>query len=988
MEDGTQRDESGSRSVMGDLLAEYDSTSAPVFPEVLTDHDSDTREPPNLLVRIPRFQISFRTAGSWLNILGWLALLAFVIMTIGPGLIGTKVFLGTDLLTEFAPWSSLSSADSITNRGVDDTIDSVAPTSILISDAASTGNFALWDPYNAGGTEALATTNTGMLSPLSWPWWVLSHELAPAWVKLSEIAAVALGMALLLRGRWRLPSFTVPLATLIFVSSGFMISWTNWPQTRVAAFIPLIFWATDRLAVEKRWINAVPMGVLVACMIFGGFPAVTVYTIYAAVGFFFCRSIAQHRQARPVFMALLRSGIGVMLGLALSAVQLLPFVWQSTHNVNFEARSYGEAFPTSLLSTTVVPTMLGLPDLSGYIWPLHFIEGFSYVGVTSVILIVAAMLVRPKREHLPGVLPFFAVALVFVGTAVYSAGLANDILTLLPAISTSPIGRIRSVLGFFVAVLAALGATALYEPVGLRAQLAQIRNRPLTRVPYALIYVALAGVVLLVTCREVVTIYMSGDFYAAGNLSIVRRDIAIGIGIAMLVGTATLLVWFTVRRWLSVIVSAAAIVTTLVPAILIAHTWWPLSDLDSFYPETPAYEFLEQNLGQDRFVTVGRTMSPATSSAYQLRALSGHTFASPEWRELTETAVPGFYATQTYSSLPGDSWQEAIENPILDRLGVKYIVVSPSETIPGDVDDFASATGETELSENSGTLKTAVFSGPLRGVQLSVLQQIGLPDDSATLELNVVSESGQVLATTSQTIGGIGADQSLAVQGEGIPESTTWHVELTFSDSNARVILATGSDGTVSVAPVRPVDDGLELVHTGDATIFERTTALERVRWASSEEVVADSQENLEALYGSGDLDDTVILEHEEDAKAVDGTSTAVVTSEDVDTDNIEIHVESTGAGWVAIADAMRDRGWSATLDGESVNLVDADHATVAVYVDSAGEHTISLSYSPPYFSIGLAVTCTAGVLSIVAVTVVRIQRVRRRRDSSLHSGE
>lgn len=158
---------------------------------------------------------------------------------------------------------------------------------MLMAESGRQGTFALWDPYQAGGTEAGALPNSAMLSPLSLPWWLMSSDKAPAAVKLLEIAAVALGMQLLVRNRWRLPAFTAPLAALVFVSSGFMITWTNWPQTRVAALIPLLFWATDRLAIERRWIDIVPMALVTASLLLGGFPAVTAYAMYAAVAFFF-----------------------------------------------------------------------------------------------------------------------------------------------------------------------------------------------------------------------------------------------------------------------------------------------------------------------------------------------------------------------------------------------------------------------------------------------------------------------------------------------------------------------------------------------------------------------------------------------------------------------------------------------------------------------------------------------------------------------------
>ena len=35
------------------------------------------------------------------------------------------------------------------------------------------------------------------------------------------------------------------LAGIVFAASGYMMMWTNWPQTRVGAFIPLLFWRSS-----------------------------------------------------------------------------------------------------------------------------------------------------------------------------------------------------------------------------------------------------------------------------------------------------------------------------------------------------------------------------------------------------------------------------------------------------------------------------------------------------------------------------------------------------------------------------------------------------------------------------------------------------------------------------------------------------------------------------------------------------------------------
>lgn len=904
-----------------------------------------------------------------LAVVSWAALVAFAVLTVGPGLTGQKIFLGTDQVAQWAPWSAVADKSGPINTGIGDTIDSVAPTSLLISETGRQGALALWDPYQAGGTEAAALPNSAMFSPLSLPWWILPAYAAPAAVKLLEIAAVALGMQLLVRNRWKLPAFTAPLAALVFVSSGFMISWTNWPQTRVAALIPLLFWATDRLAIERRWIDVVPMALVTASLLLSGFPAVTAYAMYAAVAFYFVRAICGGLRFQEILMSLLRSAAGVILGVALSAVQLLPFVWSATHYVDFEARNFTGSLNIESLATVVAPRYFGNPDA-----PIqrsdHFIESFSYVGAAAIVLVIVALLLRSRSTTPPGVLLFFGLALVFVGAATYSDGVALDILQKLPTVSSSPVGRMRSILGFFAAVLAAFGAAAIYEP---RTLAIQFRMPDTSRVRWAM-----GGMVSLLSAVFITVPIL--DQTLSGGLpdGLIGESVRNSLAVAALSVLVILVIRFV--RWHVVCWTgmAALMVAVTVPAISVAQAWWPLSDRSTFYPETPTTDFLKENLSDNRIVPVGRALSPGTASIYRLRSIAGHAFASPQWHQVMDRVDPQFYWTPTFSSLPSASLETATQSPILDRFGVSYVVVSPSDDIPGAVESSSAPVDQLTLTSDTGVVRSATFSGPIRGIVLNVLKQVRLPEDPGTLTVRAVGDDGTELATTSATLAGIDQHESVTLRGEDIGEDEQWHLELQFEDSSAEITLGTDQNHQVSVSPIRPINDGFRIVHTGDATILERETALDRIRWSSEELLITDKDERLDALNSPDTPTSVVILEHQGDARGVDGTSSAAVSARDIDTNNIEISVDATGAGWVTIADSMRDNGWQATLDGDPVELVDAEHAAVAVYVPSEGKHTIELSYDPPYGSQGRAISAASLALVTVVLACAGVKRLRK----------
>lgn len=935
--------------------------SAPVLEEVHREKNALTRA----------------SRGRWrvdgiLTVIGWLAVVAFAVMTVVPGLSGSQVFAGTDLLAQWAPWNSVTDESSVTNGGISDTIDSVIPSEILIAESADEGFFAQWDPYNAGGVEALALPNSAMLSPLSLPWWVLPESMAPVAVKLMEIAAVALGMFLLLKKRWGLPGFAPPIATLVFISSGFMIAWTNWPQTRVAAFIPLLFWATDRLAVERKLRDVLSIGVVLSCMLLGGFPAVVAYSLYAAIAYFFVRTIAMKQGFKTICASFFRSGCGVALGIALAAIQILPFAWFTTHYVDFEARSGSGILDSRVLASVVVPGILGYPDGSSSTWPIHFVEGFSYIGAAAFALLLAALVIRRKEGFPAGTFWYFTAGLVFVGIAVYYGGLPFELLQYLPGISGNPVGRMRSILGFFAAILVAFGAAALFQPKRLHVQLALPETRRVRWVISGLLAALIAVTMLgLISFK----IYTSDRTVAS-----IRISVLVSMAIMVVIGVVGLLSVLSRRAIWRTMVPIVSSIGILLPAVSVAQSWWPLSDADTFYPETSTHSYLQENLGQDRYASVDRTMSPATSSAYQLRSLTGHGFSSPQWRETMTLIDPDFYLTQTFSTLSSANLAESLQSPVLDRFGVKYVTLDPDTVPPGTVEDVATeADGETSLTESTSALKTKEQTGPVRAIILHISDVASASVDGAEIAVTIVSDDGSTLAATTREVSGADDQFVVALSGDAISEDQAWHAEVSVQSGSATVTMVSSKTGDVEFSLVRPADDNLQVVHTGDTTILERMTALSRIRWSSSEVVVSNSAERLSALKEGTYSGETVILEHAEDARNVDGSSSATVESRDIDTNTIEISVQSSGAGWVTISDPMRDNGWSATIDGVATELTDADNAAVAVYVASAGQHTIVLQYRPPYFTAGAYISGCAVLIVVASLLVLAIRKIRGR---------
>ncbi|MCA1671906.1 MAG: hypothetical protein LC799_06770, partial [Actinobacteria bacterium] len=415
-----------------------------------------------------------------LMIVSLLAVGLFAGLGIGGPLVGAGVFAATDEMVTNSPYRDAGLADSpVQNTYSDDTYDTIIPNTLLFADALrrgaiSHGEIAQWNPYILGGVPLGATPNFALASPLTIPYYVLPGWLAPAYVKLLEIAVAVGGCFLFLR-RVGLGRPAALVGGLVFVSSAFQVAWTNWPQTRTAAVIPFVFWAVERLVRHRRvrdirFGDIVALSLAVAAMLFGGFPVITGYTLLLAGAYLLVRTVAAHGPGRwwRDVRVLAAGVLGVLGGFALAAVQLLPFVsFLSGSLAEGRGQNPADHLPHEALITAIAPFALGTVDAArpaAFALRVNLVEALSYVGAAALVLAVIAV-ARPRagRSLLPpGLWSFLVVSVLLGGVVIYAGGRPLEALQQLPVLfSDNAVGRARSVLGFLLAVLAAVGFDGL-----------------------------------------------------------------------------------------------------------------------------------------------------------------------------------------------------------------------------------------------------------------------------------------------------------------------------------------------------------------------------------------------------------------------------------------------------------------------------------------------------------------------------------------------
>ncbi|MFC0532700.1 hypothetical protein [Phytohabitans kaempferiae] len=917
-----------------------------------------------------------------LTTVGVLAFVLFALGTVGSPLWGGSVLAGTDELGLRSPYADTGFAGiQVQNSFMDDTTNAVIPDTLLFSGRLKDGEIAAWNPYVVGGVPLGAIPTLGLANPLTLPYYLLPDSLAPGYVKLLETLFCGVMMFLFLR-RLRLGRPAAVLGGLVFASSAFMIMWTNWPHTRTAAFIPAVFWAAERFVQERRVRDAALISLAVGGMLAGGFPAVTAFTLFTAAPYLLVRAFATYPgQVRRITGVVAGAAGGLVGALALVAFQLLPFTSvMSQVLIAGREQESNEHLSAASLITTLAPWALGTVKPSSppaWYLPVNLVESMSYIGAAGLVLIVVAVATPwAARAFLPRATWTFLVVALGVWLVVLYSGPGASLAHHLPVFSSNFVGRARSVVWLLIAALAAVGLEIILRR---RREATAVEGNRRRRIGYAVgvwAAVGLAGLVIFREARHAAYVAPGGSAQRVERLRQLNEEVLIGLGFLALAAAAVALVWWSGGRseplWGRLRVGAAATLPVLaaVQALTLTVPYLPRVEKETFFPVTATHQYLLDNIGHERFAGTTRAMMIGSDSKLQLRALGGHQFVNQRFAELVQGVPTRQFASPTWLDLP--ALPEVATSPVLDRLGVRYFVASPAAMVFGD--RLPGAEGGTPVPLTAPARLTT--EGPLRAVTITPVGPLPWRSPQATIDVVLRDTEGREVGHSRRLASGLaeGKPFDLPVASEQVPVGSPLTLDFTTSGFAGQLTVA-GSDGQVALGSVTAKTDGLRLVESVPAVIYERREAAPRIRWASEAIVEPDGVARVEQLSSGALRPEQVVLDTP--GPAADGAPADLRIDED-GTDAIEVSVSARGAGYLVIADAIQGQ-FKATVDGHAADLVPADHGLAAVAVP-AGEHVVRVEYAAPYDNLGGWVSM---LMVIALIAVVLAGRVRDRRRSA-----
>jgi len=933
-----------------------------------------------------------------LTVVSVFAVVLFALWGIGTPLIGASTLTATNEMVESSPYYDAGFAGTEDNNSyLDDTYTSELPAEILYK---ATG--AQWDPYTNGGVPLGAVPNYALASPLTIPYYVLPTWLAPAYERLLEIAVAAGGCFLFLR-RLRVSRPAAVTGGMVFAASGFMVAWVDFPQTRVAAFVPVLFWTLERYFQTRRLRDAALVSIPVASMLLGGFPAVTGFALLTAGAYAVVRLAAQYRsELVEALRPALGAGLGVAAGVGLSLFQMLPFAaflgkWYTDGRAQ---DSSAHLDPVSLL-TAIAPYAFGTVDPQRppqYYLNANLVEAMGYISAAAAVLVLVAFaLQRSGRSLLPrGVFVFLTLATLGWAELIYLGGPPLAVVQKAPLLrslfSINYIGRSRSVLGFLLAVLVGVGFELLLRH---RASKGAARSRARTA------WAVGVGVVAALVTADLVWLGNSDakDEQRQQNLlnealnavHIYRHEILVAALLVLAaIGCVVLLRLAAARQnredydrvWRKVRFGAAAALPLLIAgqSISFVSGYYPKSDKATFYPVTDLHTYLAANLGEQRFASSGVGMVFGTNAAYQLRSVNGHAFSYDAFIAMLKGVSGDSVPFATYINF--DASLAVATSPILDALGTKYFVTGMIDPILGTETKAAGDGSQLVLQPGQSVTVAVPTTGRLRGVgiqaQGTVPAALNDDDPDSWIAAAVHDAAGNVVAESKRLTTGIDPHGPfmIPVAADAVAAGTQLTATITLHAKAPLTLAATGGS-TPALTTVAGADDGLQLVHVGTNAIYQRLDAEPRIRWASDSQVVTSDAQRVAMLAAGQVSADSVLLSSP--GPAASGAPAAVKVDDD-GMDSISTTVNAQGAGYLVVADADQI-GWAVTLDGKAAKLVPADEGVVAVAVP-AGKHTVALHFAAPHGTLATAGSVATAV-GLVAVVLGEVWWLRSRRRKS-----
>ena len=573
-----------------------------------------------------------------------LALIVLPFLVFGRALMPGRVLSSADVLFTTYPWRGLAPGLRPGNDLLTDPAHLFQPWLIYAVSEVWQGRIPLWNPHVFAGSPFFANPQSGLLFPLNWAALFVPIASAFALIAILKVAAIGLATYWFLRVR-ALHPLAALLGAVSFMWCGLAIVWLQWSYAATLIFFPMLFASVECLRIRPGRRPIALLALTVALGVWAGYPQGLALALASASAWALWRA----RGSGVAFV--LRYAAGVALGLALAAIQLLPFIEYARLSAVLATRETWMA-PMSVSFRSAInllmPYYYGSPTGGDYWGEWNFNETAASVGLAPLLLLPLA-LIAPRSGAW-----FFALMTIAGALGLY--GLAPELAS---AGSLVINFRLAPLVAFSLCVLGAIGMDALFtEPDHLAS-----RQRTAIKITFT----AVVAVVFLSFTSDYATMRRLG-------LGAVSPERYLWF-ITLFTTSAALCLIGASRRG-----SAWALALVGIQFAGLAPLAWsynPVIDARLLYPTPPALVRLQQEVAQ----APGRVlMAPNLAMLYGLEGVAAYDGMTP--RHLDEAIRPETSAL----NLLGSGYVGEISvflSPVRDLLGIRHVLVPPDVALDG-----------------------------------------------------------------------------------------------------------------------------------------------------------------------------------------------------------------------------------------------------------------------------------------------------------------
>lgn len=918
-------------------------------------------------------------------ILGGLALTALLFYR---GCLG-QVPSPTGLTYQWYPWSEdrPEGCSDRTNPILFDGAAQVYPWYLFAREEVRAGRLPLWNPYAACGVPHAANPVTAVFSPFSVPLWILPFSVALLLVHAAKVFLAWLFMAIYLRHRG-LRLFETLLGSAAFALSGYVILWLFWHHSSTFLWLPLLFLWTDRIMDGAGRRDVVLLGITTGLCILSGHVE-TAFHNAAAVGCYAGAALlwrVARRRTGPgaAILAALRLTLGAALGVALSAVLVIPFLEYLRESHILQVRSGYPAnpfwYPPSLALALLVPNFLGSPGTGSYWFPGGtYIElGQGYFGVVPFVLFLLGACLSFLRRDAFGI-GLSLLALVCLGV-VFGIPPFFHVISSLPGFRVSANSRLLSITVFTGVVLGARALRIILQ--GKKEDRSRIVSAAILAGGGVLFILVLFPFAAVRRPEMLVPGALDAPVWFEGPPRWMAAHLLLCLGLA---GGFFLLLglflsgkiggrWF--RRML-----AAMILGDL---LWFAMPFNPMVPPGEIYPPTAATGILEQkDRGTFRVLGTPSHLPVGTNIPYHLEDIRGYDAMGLARYEDLRRVLAGEVTVE---------YQEAILNrPLLNFLNVRYLIqghppggmhpwptelgspagqILPSAPLgqtfvaPGDELSGVAFLLATYDRVNRGPLRFHLFQGGPDGEEVA----------TGEVEMSAVEDNRWKVFTFPPISRSLGKTYYAYLES---PEASPGNAITAWISSQSAYAPGTihrshRSDPEGDLCIVALTSLSLGLPGTTTLPIYENHEGMPRAFLVRKVRLAGGREESLRWIRESAvDLKAEVILDAAGGDPATleglveprpDGEEEGRVRIVSYLPGEVKIEIEANPAPAVLVMSDTFYPGWKAILDETEIPILRANHAFRAVPI-GAGDHTLVFRFVPSSTRWGI-------VISLVAVLV------------------